>query len=66
MAGFFMRVAHPQTVELLTSLGSPLECIHTHFRDTGDYCPGSGAEPWETANDSQKEIVAPTPKPGTP
>lgn len=53
MAGFFMRVAHPETLALLTSAGSTLECMHTHFRDTGDYCPGSGVPPWETATDSQ-------------
>ena len=41
-AGFFTRVAYPETVELLESLGSTLECLHTHFLDTGDFCPGAG------------------------
>ncbi len=41
-SGFFMRVAYPETVELLTSLGSSLECLHTHFLDTGDVCAGAG------------------------
>jgi ankyrin repeat protein len=41
-AGFFSRVAYPETVELLQSLGSTLECLHTHFLDTGDFCPGAG------------------------
>lgn len=42
-AGFFTRVAYPETVDLLTRLGSPLECLHTHFLDTGDSCPLAGA-----------------------
>ena len=41
-SGFFTRVAYPETVELLTSLGSSLECLHTHFLDTGDVCAGAG------------------------
>ena len=41
-AGFFTRVAYPETVALLESLGSTLECLHTHFLDTGDFCPGAG------------------------
>jgi ankyrin repeat protein len=41
-AGFFTRVAYPETVALLQSLGSTLECLHTHFLDTGDFCPGAG------------------------
>ena len=46
-AGFFTRVPYPETVELLTSLGSTLECLHTHFLDTGDSCPGAGVnDPW--------------------
>jgi len=36
-------------VELLQSLGSPFKCLNTHFRNNGDYCPGSGVEPFETA-----------------
>jgi ankyrin repeat protein len=46
-SGFFTRVAYPETVELLTSLGSTLECLHTHFLDTGDFCEGAGKnDPW--------------------
>ncbi|MEE2898421.1 MAG: ankyrin repeat domain-containing protein [Gemmatimonadota bacterium] len=41
-AGFFTRVAYPETVALLQGLGSTLECLHTHFLDTGDFCPGAG------------------------
>jgi ankyrin repeat protein len=46
-SGFFTRVAYPETVELLQSLGSTLECLHTHFLDTGDSCPLAGVnDPW--------------------
>ena len=49
-AGFFTRVPYPETVELLTRLGSTLECLHTHFLDTGDSCPGAGLnDPWAPA-----------------
>ncbi len=41
-AGFFTRVEYPETVALLQSLGSTLECLHTHFLDTGDFCPAAG------------------------
>ena len=41
-AGFFTRVEYPETVALLQSVGSTLECLHTHFLDTGDFCPGAG------------------------
>ncbi len=41
-AGFFTRVPYPETVELLTGLGSTLECLNTHFLDTGDVCEGAG------------------------
>ena len=45
--GFFKRVAFPETVELLTRLGSPLKCLHVHFLDTGDCWPGAGVnDPW--------------------
>ena len=47
-AGYFDRTAYPETVELLQRLGAPLLCMHTHFRGTGDYCPGSGVPPFET------------------
>ena len=43
-AGFFTRVPYPETVELLTSLGSTLECLNTHFLDTGDFCDGAGVD----------------------
>lgn len=43
-AGFFTRVAYPETVELLTMLGSTQECLHTHFLDTGDSCPLAGVD----------------------
>lgn len=46
-AGFFTRVAFPETVELLTNLGSTTECLHTHFLDTGDFCDLAGTnDPW--------------------
>ena len=46
-AGFFTRVAFPETVKLLQELGSSLECLHTHFLDTGDFCPLAGElDPW--------------------
>ena len=46
-AGFFTRVPYPETVDLLTSLGATFECLHTHFLDTGDFCPGAGVgDPW--------------------
>ncbi len=46
-AGFFTRVPFPETLDLLTKLGSTLECLHTHFLDTGDFCPGAGVDdPW--------------------
>ena len=40
--GFFTRASYPETVELLTSLGSTLDCLDTHFLDTGDFCKGAG------------------------
>ena len=49
-AGFFKRVAFPETVELLLELGASFECLHTHFLDTGDSCPGAGVnDPWAPA-----------------
>ena len=46
-AGFFTRVPFPETVDLLTEMGSPLACLHTHFLDTGDFCEGAGVnDPW--------------------
>jgi ankyrin repeat protein len=45
--GYFERPAYPATVDLLVKLGSELRCLNTHFRGTGDFCPGSGAAPFE-------------------
>ena len=46
-AGFFTRVAYPETVDFLIGLGASFECLHTHFLDTGDFCPGAGVnDPW--------------------
>jgi len=46
-SGFFTRVPYPETVELLQDLGSTLECLHTHFLDTGDFCEAAGVnDPW--------------------
>ena len=57
MGGFFHRNAYPETVELLRSLGSPFKCFSTHFRDTGDYCPGSGVPPFDET--SVYEVATP-------
>ncbi|MXX69553.1 MAG: hypothetical protein F4Y74_11405 [Gemmatimonadales bacterium] len=55
-AGFFTRVPFPETVDLLTSLGATLECLHTHFLDTGDSCPGAGIDdPWAPARTTTEE-----------
>jgi hypothetical protein len=60
-AGFFSRTAYPQTVELLQRLGSPLLCLHTHFLDTGDFCPGAGVnDPWKDAPGRGDPIGFPT------
>jgi ankyrin repeat protein len=40
-AGFFERAPYPETIELLTKLGSPMKCLNTLFRGTGDYCEGT-------------------------
>jgi ankyrin repeat protein len=48
-AGYFDRAPFPETVTLLTKLGSPLLCLHTHFRGTGDYCPGTGVISFDSA-----------------
>lgn len=47
--GFLSRTPYPQTMELLLGLGSEFKCLNTHSRNNGDYCPGSGVEPFETA-----------------
>jgi ankyrin repeat protein len=54
-AGFFSRTPYPETVDLLRRNGGRFECLDTHFRGTGDYCPLSGVEPFETA-----DLEAPT------
>ena len=54
-AGFFTRVPYPETLELLTSMGATLECLHTHFLDTGDFCPGAGAgDPWAPRSEGRR------------
>ena len=55
-AGFFERVAYPETVALLQSFGSPLRCLSTTFRGTGDYCPGTTVPKFEFM--SQESIEA--------
>ncbi len=53
-AGFFTRVAFPETSELLQELGSTLECLHTHFLDTGDFCDRAGVgDPWQPGSDGR-------------
>lgn len=55
-SGFFTRVAYPETVELLRSLGSSLECLHTHFLDTGDSCPLAGVnDPWAPRTQEEED-----------
>ncbi len=57
-SGFFTRVAFPETEELLLRLGSTLECLHTHFLDTGDFCEGAGVgDPWQPGPDGQRPGV---------
>ncbi len=55
-AGFFERVAYPETVALLQSYGSPLKCLSTTFRGTGDICPNTTVLPFEFM--SQESIEA--------
>ena len=54
--GFFDRVPYPVTVELLLSLGSEFKCLHTHFRNNGDFCPGSGVEPFKGAVEARGNV----------
>ena len=63
-AGFFTRFAFPETEALLISLGSTLECLHTHFLDTGDYCPGSGVnrDEWGSTTNQRKPLIGRTPR----
>jgi ankyrin repeat protein len=51
-AGFFTRVAFPETERLLLSLGAVHSCLHTHFLDTGDWCEASSVPPFvQTSGD---------------
>ena len=54
-AGYFSRTPYPETVELLLELGSEFRCMHTHFRGTGDFCPGAGVEPFEYMTEAARE-----------
>ena len=66
-SGFFVRVAYPETEELLVDLGSSRECEHTHFLDTGDFCEGLGVnDPWAEKGIPQTTdaVVPPPPPPG--
>ncbi len=54
-AGFFTRVAYPETVNLLTALGSTQECLHTHFLDTGDSCPLAGVDDMWSARSEEDD-----------
>ena len=66
-SGFFVRVAYPETEELLVTLGSSRECEHTHFLDTGDFCEGLGVfDPWKEKGIPQttEAVVPPPPPPG--
>jgi ankyrin repeat protein len=56
-AGYFSRTPYPATVELLQGLGSELKCFHTHFRGTGDYCPGSGAPLFEGVYQNSESLT---------
>ena len=64
-SGFFVRVAYPETEELLVSLGSSRECEHTHFLDTGDFCEGLGVfDPWKEKGIPQTTETVVPPPPG--
>jgi uncharacterized protein len=49
MGGFFLRTAYPETVKLLSGMGSPFKCLSLHFRDTNTWCEGSGVPPFDEA-----------------
>jgi len=63
-AGFFTRFAFPETEALLISLGSTLECLHTHFLDTGDFCPGSGVnkDEWGVTSKPKRPLIGELPR----
>lgn len=66
-SGFFTRVGYPETVDLLTSLGSTLECLHTHFLDTGDFCPLAGVDdPWAVRSADDPDPMRDARRPGGP
>ena len=56
-AGYFARTYYPETVELLQGLGSGLNCLHTHFRGTGDYCSESGAPLFEGVYQNETSTI---------
>lgn len=62
-AGYFSRTLYPETVELLQSFGSPFRCLNTHFRGTGDYCPGSGAPAFEGVEEFEGAVTSSTGQP---
>ena len=55
--GYFERPPYPEAAELLLSLGSEFKCFNTHFRGTGDFCAGAGAEPFEHMSEEAEEPV---------
>ena len=69
-SGFFVRVAYPETEKLLLTLGSTLQCEHTHFLDTGDFCEGVGVHDQWLGNGGIPQMVPKTdaepPKPAGP
>ena len=58
--GFFDRAPYPETVDLLLGLGAEFKCLHTHFRNNGDYCPFSGVPPFEGAVESVGNVIKET------
>ena len=58
-AGYFSRPSYPETVDLLVGLGAELRCLNTHFRGTGDFCPGAGVEPFDTADPPARQNPPP-------
>ena len=57
MGGFFLRTAYPETVKLLSGMGSPFKCLSLHFRDTNTYCEGSGVAPFEESTVFEVPVV---------
>jgi ankyrin repeat protein len=58
--GFFDRAPYPETVDLLLGLGAEFKCLHTHFRNNGDWCPFSGVPPFEGAAESVGNVIKET------